>query len=337
MGQLHNFNKSRSLVRHIFLGALSMLILTGCSGSLLGTKSSESNTIIWKHRDQYVRIEAQDRGDTPPPANDHPTTLSPQLLREMLSALEVDFDNKGKPAPVFTQNELEILCDAFSEGLAKASPREDVTFAIAGVHRGMISFTTDRSYLTGRIFFQQGKLNLIIGDLHEEYRDNIERRLYPLVPGSRKNVTPDPRRPAPRSYKVLPLTGLQTQNIAGTERHDWLVMTPDPQLWKAVVAERKEAKETAKDAFREASQVRQESAQVSAEQERLRAELEALKKDMKSIKQAPVAAPAMVQPAQPQADTSLKMRLRQLKDLRDEELITEDEYRAKRQEILDNL
>lgn len=337
MGQLHNFNKSRSLVRHIVLGALSMLILSGCSGSLLGSKSNESNTVIWKHRDQYVRIEAQDRGDIPTPPNDQPVNLTSGLIREILSALEVEFDGKGNPVPVFTQNELEILCDALSEGLAKAQPRQDVTFAIAGVHRGLVSFTTDRSYLTGRIFFQGGKLNLIIGDLHEEYRDNIERRLYPLVPGSRKHVTPDPRRPAPRSYKVLPLTGLQTQNIAGTERHDWLVITPDPQLWKAVVAERKEAKETAKDAFREANEVRQESAQVSAEQERLRAELEALKKDMKSMKQAPVAAPAIVQPAQPQADDSIKTRLRQLKDLRDEELITEDEYQAKKQEILGNL
>lgn len=341
MGLLHVFSKSRSLACHMFLGVFSMLILTGCASSLLGSKSDKSNTVIWKHRDQYVRIEAQDRGDVPPPPNDQPVSLSPALIREMLSALEVKFDGKDQPLPVFTQNELEIFADALSDGLAKAQPHQDVTFAIVGVHRNFISFTTDRAYLTGRVFFQGGKLNLIIGDLHEEYRENIERRLYPFVPGSRKQVAPDPRRPAPRSWKVLPLAGLQTQNAAGINRHDWLVMTPDPQLWKAVVAERKEAKETAKDAFREASQVRQESAEVSAEQDRLRAELEALKQDMQTMKQAPTAAPivapAMVQPAQTEAGDSVKIRLRRLKDLRDEELITEDEYQAKRQEILDNL
>ncbi len=337
MGQPHVFSKSRSLACRLFLGVLAMLVLAGCAGSLFGSKSNESNTIIWKHRDQYVRIEAQDRGEVPPPPNDHPVNLSPELIRDMLSALEVEFDDKNKPVSVFTQNELEILGDALSDGLAKARPREDVTFAIAGVHRAFISFTTDRAYLTGRMFFQDGKLNLILGDLHEEYRENVERRLYPLVPGSRKDVAPDPRRPAPRAWKVLPLAGLQMQEIAGKKRHDWLVMSTNPQLWKAVVAERKEAKETAKEAFREASEVRQESAQVSAEQELLRAELEALKKDMQTIKQAPVAAPAVTRPTQPAAQDAIETRLRRLKSLHDQQLITEEEYKAKRQEVLDSL
>lgn len=115
------------------------------------------------------------------------------------------------------------------------------------------------------------------------------------------------------------------------------MLDPDPELWKAIRVEKKAAKETAKAAFQEASQVRQESAEVSAEQKRLRAELESLKKDMQAIKQAPAASPAAVQATRPEAGDSIKTRLRRLQDLRNEELITEDEYRAKRQEILDSL
>jgi regulator of replication initiation timing len=136
---------------------------------------------------------------------------------------------------------------------------------------------------------------------------------------------------------VVSIPGLETKQVAGTDRQDWLVMTPDPQLWKAAIARKTEAGEAAKAALQEASQVRQESAQMSAEQERLRAEMEALKQELHTIRQTPAAVPVVSQPHQAEPTDSIKNRLRQLQDLRNENLISEDEYQAKRQEILDSL
>jgi hypothetical protein len=291
---------------------------------------------IWRHRDQYVRLEPQDRGAQAPPANDHPANLTPAQIRDMLGTLEIRYPKRDKIGKLFTTSELNILQDAVSKGLASATPRQDVTFAIVGIHRGMFAFNHDRSVTTGRIFFSKGKLNLIIGRLHEEYNEDEDRRMHPFLPGSRKYEAPRSWEPA-KPWEFVSQGGVAVKQQGDIERYDWVILDPDPELWKAIRAEKKAAKETAKAAFQEASQVRQESAEVSAEQQRLRDEMESLKRELQAIKQAPAAAPAVTQPPRSETTDSIKLRLRRLKDLRDEELITEDEYRAKRQEILDNL
>ncbi|MGE4544101.1 MAG: hypothetical protein AB7D06_08330 [Pedobacter sp.] len=315
----------------LFLALAIINVSIALPDAQAGTQKS-----FWKHRDQYVRLEPQDRGEQPTEQNAHPVTLKPELIRDMLGTLEINYPGRDKREPLFTFAELNILQDAVSQALAAATPKEDVAFAIVGIHRGLVSFSHDRSVTTGRIFFSQGKLNLILGRLHEDYDEEEDRRMHPFLPGSRKYKAPRSWEPA-EPWGVSQQAGVETKKQGDIERYNWLILDPNPKLWQAVRAEKQAAKETAKAAFQEASQVRQESAQVSAEQERLRAELEALKQDMKSMKQAPSAAPAIVQPAQTEATDSIKIRLRRLKDLRDEELISEDEYQAKRQEILDNL
>jgi len=335
MGRKGVLNKYAALCGSMVLAIFATLTLSGCGVTLLNGQESEISSVIWKHRDQYVQIETQDRGKTAPLPNNHPANFSAEQLMDMLGALDVQFEGQEKPVSIFTFKELEILAPAFSQGLAQAGPGEDVTFAIVGIHRGLVSFSHDRAVLTGRLFVQGEKLNLIIGRLHEEYDEEKDRRVDPWLPGSRAKQRPIPVLSDP--WQVVPMAGLETKKIAGVERQDWLVMTPDPRIWTSAIARRKEAKETAKAALQEASQVRQESAQMSAEQERLRTELESLKKDLQSIKQAPAAAPAVVAPAQTVGQDSLEMRLRRLKALHDKQLITDEEYKAKRQEILDSL
>jgi hypothetical protein len=319
---------------------LIALLLAGCGNPLLGGGKSESSPNIWKHRDQFVRVEAQGGGDSKIPMNDHPANLSPDLIQNMFGSVDVQFEGQGDSVPMFTHNELEILGNAISAGLSTAKPQEDVTFAIAGIHRDFISFATDRATITGRVFLKDGMLNLIIGDLHVPYVDNVERRLYPLEPGSRQYVAPSPRMKAPRAWKVIPEAGLSTKTSNGIERPDWLVMNPDPKLWQTALAERKEAKETARDAFREASQVRETSTQLEAEQLKLRTELQEMKQTIQELQQAPAAAPAAVKaPATqaPEVMTKIEERLQTLQRLKSKGLITDQEFQAKRQEILDGI
>jgi HAMP domain-containing protein len=343
----HVFNIGKTLAWRIIPAAMAFLILSGCGGSLLGSGKTESENYIWKHRDQFVRIENQGRGNGPIPPNHHPVQLSADQLRTMLGALDAQFESEEKPVPMFTYKELEILGDALSTGLATAQPHEDVTFAIVGIHREFISFTSDRQYVSGRVFYQDGKLNLIIATLHEPYWANVDRRMSPLETGSRKYTAPDPRKTAPRPWKPVAMAGLETPIVAGINRTDWLVLNPDTQLWKTTAAEKKEAKETAKAAFREASEVRETSAQLETEQQQLRTELEQMKQTIQEMKQAPVktAPPAAAAPAPAPAPAAapapgmskIEERLDLLKKLKSKGLITEEEYQAKKQEILDSL
>ncbi|APG27956.1 hypothetical protein A7E78_08975 [Syntrophotalea acetylenivorans] len=340
MGRKAVFGKCKALYGRTILAAVLALILSGCGATLLGGNKAEISSVIWKHRDQFVRIESQDRGNTTPPANDHPANLSTEQIQNMLGSLNVQFEGNEKPVSVFTFKELEILGEAISSGLAQAGPREDVTFAITGIHRDFISFNSDRAVSTYRVFVENGQFNLIIGTLHEEYIENTERRLYPLVPGTRKYTPPNPRRII-KTWQVMPEAGLETKTIDGRERHDWLVLNTDPELWKSAMAEKKEAKETAKEAFREASQVREESAQLEVEQQKLRSELQEMKQTIEQMKQAPAAsAPAPVAapaPAAPAGIDKIEQRLQILQRLKSKGLINEQEFRAKKQEILDSI
>ncbi len=344
MGRKVVFGKRKTLYGRTILAAVLALTLTGCGANLLGGKDAETSSVIWKHRDQFVRIESQDRGTTQPPANDHPANLSAKQIRNILNSLDVQFEGDEKPAPLFTLKELEILGDACSAGLAQAGPREDVTFAIAGIHRDLISFSKDRSISTYRVFVDNGQLNLIIGTLHQTYAGSTDRRIIPLVPGSRKYTPPNPRRNN-IAWQIMPEAGLELKTIDGRERHDWLVLNTNPQLWKSAMAEKKEAKETAKDAFREASEVREESAQLEVEQQRMRSELQEMKQTIEQMKQtpavgasAPVAAPvAIPAPAAATGLEKIEQRLQILQQLKAKGLINDQEYRAKKQEILDSI
>jgi len=340
MGRKTVFGKSKALYGRMILAAVLALILSGCGATLFNGKDTEISSVLWKHRDQFVRIESQDRGTTPPPANDHPANLSAERIRNMLGSLDVQFEGQEKPVPVFTFKELEILGETISSGLTQAGPREDVTFAIAGIHRDMISFSKDRSISTYRVFLENGQFNLIIGTLHEDYIENTERRMYPLIPGSRKYTPPNPRRRI-INWQIMPEAGLELKTIDGRERHDWLVLNTNPQLWKSAMAEKKEAKETAKDAFREASEVREESAQLEVEQQRMRSELQEMKQTIEQMQQAPaagasapVAAPVSAAPA---GLDKIEQRLQILQQLKAKGLINDQEFRAKKQEILDSI
>jgi hypothetical protein len=356
MGLQHRFDQSGKSAWRTLLLILVAVSLTGCGTALLGG-ADNTQIEIWKHRDQFVRIEAQDAAGTIPP-NDHPAQLDAANLRAMLGSLQVRFAEKSgsllgglkthilgdeKPVTMFTDKELAILGDALSTSLAQAGPRQDITFVIVGIHRELIGFSHDRAFITGRVFVQDGKLNLIIGSLHKGYEPNLDRRMFPFVLGSRQYKAPSTRKEAPRAWQPVPVAGLKTPTIDGQIRHDWLILDTDPEVWKAAQAIRKEAGEAAKAAFQEASQVREESTQISAEQQRLRSEIQEMKQTIQEMKQAPVKAapPAVAAPAPVAAPTpgvsKIEQRLELLRKLKTKGLITDEEYQGKKKEILDSL
>lgn len=125
MTQQRVFSTGRVLGWRLFLATLLALLMSGCGATMFGGNSADSNSVVWKHRDQFVRVEKQDRANAKPPANDHPANISAQQIRDIFGALDVKFDNQEKPSPLFSNKELEILGDAISTGLAQATPTQE--------------------------------------------------------------------------------------------------------------------------------------------------------------------------------------------------------------------
>lgn len=196
---------------------LVALSLAGCASMKTGGAEAGSGQTVWKVRDQFVNVVPQERGgSTPVVANDHPAMVSSAEIRRALASVVVVMPGKGAPAPLFSETELKVLEDAGVKGLRQAGPDEDVTFAVFGYYSTLEGFLKETKVTTGRMFYQDGRLNLILGIVHRDVMDNEDRRLYPFVPGSRLKPSAIDGRIAAAAGGV-PFT---------TKRPDWLVFSP---------------------------------------------------------------------------------------------------------------
>lgn len=184
---------------------------------------------------QYVKIVDRDVAGV---SNDHPFSISADNMRTVLESIYVTEKVllKERQSPLFSNYELQILSSALSSGLARAESNEDVTFVTIGAHQGVLA--KEKQTNSGRVFVNNGRLNIIFGKVREEYRDKdpytgqeIDRRVNPLLPGSRKTDSEPEVRVAldnGQSYYIDPETG--------EERSDWIVIDIPTVL--ATMAER---------------------------------------------------------------------------------------------------
>lgn len=306
---------------------LILCCLLGFSSASFAGWFDNNENVLWQFRDQYVRIEAQESGSVP---NQHPVKFAPDQIRHLLASLTVQRDTKLYP--VFTETELKLISEPITKALSMARAEDDVSFAIVGMHPGLL--TNENRVITGRIFFQQQQLQIVFGLLHEEINEKQDRRLYPFTLGSRSGS--------------LESTKWKLQTSAGqvlvAERPDWIALTPKTVLAQAVSTQLLKPEQVA----RETAQVRQETTRLNSEQKqllentsRLQQEVSQLKQEVTTLKQAPAVpvakkavAPA---PAVNAASSSVEQRLLTLQQLRDKQLITEQEYQQRRLKILDSL
>lgn len=221
----------QGIVKYSSIIALSMAMTVGLSacGNPFSKKSSNDNEVVtsqsgstlWESNLQYVRLVERDQ----PGANQHPSPISSDEMREILSSLFVNQRVllRTQQVSLFSPGELQILSSTLAQGLSRAQPNEDITFVTLGVHAGAIA--AERKTNSGRVFIDDnGRLNIIFGLLHQEYREkeqytgqDIDRRVNPLLPGSRKNDS------TPASRVVLD-NGQSYHEEDGSERSDWLVI-----------------------------------------------------------------------------------------------------------------
>ena len=266
---------------------------------LIGTDAFAAKRVLWESRDQFVAIEDADavKGGSPIP-NNHPVELGQDRLAEILSSIQlrpevfgvsIPFLSDGKTnatvRPLFTDQSVGFLVSYLQDAFRQAKPNEDVTFAIVGLHSSPGGLAKSPMATAGRMFYQGGKINLIIGKAQYDYSERKDRRLDPFTPGNREYI-------ADGTWTLIPQGTSPDVTIA---RRDWLVFSDDwkPEYSYATSSGKSGAAEpTGSEAF----------------------------KNLFSGKAGKTAE-----------------RINVLKELREQGVITEEEYRAKRLKILDEL
>jgi hypothetical protein len=321
---------------------------------------------IWHMRDMYVRLEAQDKlKGAPPPPNQQPVTIAQSQLYNALSQVTIKTNEKIGYVPLFTEFELGILSQNISTGLAQARADEDVTFAVIGWHKGGGSmFTVSTQQLTsGRVFYQNGQVNLIIGVAHRDVSEGEnyatagaaagDRRTDPFVPGMRGMTQP-------HKWELAAAPNSGVYSAPGGKRSDWLVFSA--QAFAAapppVPGQRPAAP----------------SAAEQAKYDQLNKQVQQMQQELQNMRQNQGAAPAAAYPAQPpgypaqsaypaypaqpaypgyqapanpgypapaqapgqspSGGQSIQDRLMVLDDLKNKGLISDAEYQQKRNQIL---
>lgn len=294
--------------------------------SWLAASAAPGAVELWGRQDEFVRIEPQDDPDAP--LNEHPVKLPPGRITAMLSALQVRFADQAEPMPLFSRQEVAVLAPALAEGLARAEPRQDVTFATIGSHR--INSVVGRLLVnTGRLFYRDGTLNILFGEVHGEFR---KRNVY-----GKRDEDYRPRRHASRTTPAKGGWRLEAEGVArrredGRERGDWLLIEV-ARFSAAADAPAAAAIGDAVSQSRGAATVAQSRTieERLAELKQLR-EQELIPEDLYAARVREIidsdAAPATA---------SVEERLRALKGLRQEGLIPEDAYQAALESIVDEL
>jgi hypothetical protein len=246
-----------------------------------------------------VRIEQSEPGA--PAAYAHPVaSVGTEQLRAALAALR---RTDSRNAELFNDDELASIVPPLVQALAEVTPQQEVTFAVAGRH-GALGPLVERSVTTGRMFHSADGLELIVGLAHRPFEGQFLATglLIAFEPG---------RRAAP----VDPNLRLAPQGTLGQRRSDWVTLAVGPAAMAAPPA------------------VPAPAAAAPAAPAAAPAAPAAVAAPL-----APAAPPAAAQ-AQPGTRTPAFLaeqeeRLKTLKRLRDQNLITEDEYQQKRREIL---
>jgi hypothetical protein len=206
-------------MKKLAAGALTLLLATTCAA-----ETARDVIVLWSAEDQWVKIVPQDNPAAPP--NEHPAQLATEAINNALAALQVRIVDEDAGTEtlrsVFTREELRNLAPQIASGLAKAGPRQDLTFSTLSSHPlstgGLIK---DVAVNAGRVFYDNGKLNVIFGELQSNYRKRnvYGQRTEDFVPrrqGSRDQA-------AEQKLSLAPHPGVEVQ-IGGAGRNDWIAI-----------------------------------------------------------------------------------------------------------------
>ena len=313
----------------IFTMALSLYscAATNALKSSAGKRSIEKN--LWQYENRYISIVPQVSRNAPP--NDQPVRFTPQQVGIMLDSLTVTLipkkrfltrkNQEKQTVPVFTDKELEVLSEVFSRGLKMAGPRDDIVFSVTGNHAYLFGgMVKKRLVTTGRIFYRDGNLNIIFGEIHGNFQESRGAGSLVVYPSE---IPKPPTRTSTPSHKwtFVANAGVRYHIDEGRARINWVAI--DPLVTCAKFEEKRRKAEKAATAVKPEMTTTfpldKPSTQFKTAPDR-------------EIEAGPDTAEKFVPIAPP---TRLREQLRELKWLHDEGLVSDDIYQKKVEELLD--
>jgi hypothetical protein len=269
---------------YLFRSGLRLMVVTVLLNSFFVSSAlAGDKKMLWQSREQFVAIEPVEKDAEG--KNTHPVTITTENLTTLLAAIDLRDGDTPAAETLFTQESLQNLVPYLQQALQTAGPGDDVTYAVIGLYKSLYGLAKRPKVTTGRLFFRDNKLNMIIGLAQQDVNDRVDRRLEPFTPGSRQKV-------ANGDWKIVPHGGSDFFHL---KRKDWIVFN---------------------NALGKISPVTSTSTPSPV----------------------PTSAPAAV-PANPTPTETRNPseRIKVINELKNNGLITDDEYRIKRQQILDSL
>ena len=289
-------------------------------------KREKPNAVIWDFGEQYVQLENLESGASP---NDHPVAIDTIEIDQALASLQLWIEGgvfrDEEAVSVYPRKQAAVIAQYVSDALAKASPNEDVTFNVRGYADVLLSMGKEREWTTGRVFYVDGKLNLIIGEYQkrlDKSKKMVEgsfgitedyREVY-FAPGSRKRKGKMPGR-------VVTTAGVE---LGDPERPDWIVI----DVPKAALAYRESQVPVA--VRKEEIKAKQEAAKLTLERRQMREEMARMRKELDELRNGGDNSVAG-------GSASVEERLERLADLHRKGLISEEDLQSRRADILSEI
>ncbi len=272
---------------------LRRLFLLGLSFGLLLAVSFPAHALMLHDSSRLALYSAEAE---PGSRNSHPARIGTDQLLDALSQVKARSGETGEVIDLFPKKNREQMAGRLAKELRRIEPGQELHL-VSFRHIGSL-LSSKRHASSARVFVEDGRLNLIFGQIdliYSEFRDP-QRTVPPM--GSRK---------APASLKgeIIPAEGVSL--VDG--RKDWAALS----LVQAIQPPNAAAPPPAVETSTSSTGTPSTNAVDNAPSE-------------KSPK--PTVAPS---------EKSIEEKLQILKNLREKELITEEEYVEKKREILDDL
>lgn len=260
--------------------------------------------------------------------NEHPVELDEKELTNALNSLVFQDKNllQGEVLnSVFSTAQIKILSNEVSEGLKNAKPEQDIIFVLPGLSKKMFVLTR-KSFIAGRVFYKQGKLNIILGEYNMERNEAFEQVIDPgdteIIP---YNFNFGNRAKSSNRFKanIVGVPGIQQKDVGGKIRKDWFVI--DIKLASDTYIADKNKKE-APIATNAEKELQRQSAQIAKQRREMRAEMARMRKQMEQNNSSGGA-----------SAKSIEERIATLDQLLEKDLITQQEYNNKRKQILNDI
>ncbi|MFK8069047.1 MAG: hypothetical protein AB8D52_12455 [Gammaproteobacteria bacterium] len=298
----------------------------------------EDEGVFWKvGTNVYLKHAEQD--DASFGKNDHPVELNEEDISKALSLLEITEDKRfGKSeetGPVFSLLQINVLSKNLARGLTKARADQDILFALKKDVDRFLGMKKQQVFVAGRVFYKDGRLNIIIGDYDRARQEGYEAVNDPTHMGIVKyHFNHGWRSKVSKKFRVITaqVDGVETKQINGKLRKEWFVidlalaskaadMLAKDQKKKELEGKREELRAIFGDDIITRSSARKEKAKSERERRQMRAEMARMRKEMSSGA----------------STQSIEQRLSALEELKNKDLISNDEYQLKRKEILNDI